>query len=255
MAFDLVSTVIGLALQNKAAKKAASTQEKAAEEYSKSVKEAATPVSVFDPTGYAYYDEGTKSYQLGLSPEVQGLFSRYLGGAARDLGLAEKYSPQYIATEATRRARDEEAVIEEAGKEAVNSAISKLLKGGRLGTKAGSRALADIGTTTAKAKLGVQDKYRTMLTNELVDAINRAQGYQTSALGLTSQPISLSQIGRGTAGTLYGAAATAGSPLRSAMTESGIAGALPYYGLGQSFLGAKPAAGATTGLFGLPLIG
>jgi len=255
MAFDIGSALISYALQKKALDSASDKTIGAAETQAEAIKEAAVPVSVFDPTGYAVYDEATKSYQLGLDPAIQGLFSQYFNQAARDLGYATAMTPEYIDTESARRAKENIDYITKGGEEALESALGRLYGKGTIGTKQGSRALADIGQTTAKNVLGEKERQRGLLTAELVDAINRAKGYQTSALGLTSQPISLSQIGRGTSGTLANATSNAYAPLTSAYQTGALAQNIPMFSLGQA-IGDYSPTGTTGGgmsFFGTPV--
>jgi hypothetical protein len=224
-------SVIGTGLQIWGANKAAKSQESAANQYSDTVREAAKPVSTYGPMSQAVYDDATKSYRLGLSPELQRLFGAYTGDISRQRALAEPMVRDPEAAALQRYNADLETL--KLGEEsATNRGLSKLRATGMLGSSIGADALAQLDKGKIMARADLLGKARTGVSTDITNYLNREAASRQAMIALGAVPESTANIGRGVASSLSSAAMSGGKQIMDASTNTGSTYGNLAYNLG-----------------------
>lgn len=210
-------------------KKASKASQAAADRQAEALQEAAKPRSVYDPLGAAVYNPVTDSYELMTSPELAQLQQGLFYDAMRQRQEVEPYMTRGgFESEVSRRSREEENLIKEATREALQDVQGKLLKRGTLGTTMGAGSLAEVARKGAEAGIAARQAQRGLLSGEITDALNRAQAARQGMVGVGQYPQSLATIGQGLSANALGAAQSASPMLQSAANMNIQAGMQPY---------------------------
>lgn len=225
--------IIGSGIEYYGAQQQVEAGQEAAQQVAQSMQQAARPRSVFDPLSQAVYDPTTESYQLTVSPELQALQRGLFADAMRQRQEIEPFMTRGgFESEVARRSREEQKLIEDATREALQSAQGKLVKKGTLGTTMGAGALAEVAKRGAEAKVAAQQAQRGLLSGEITDYLNRAAAARQGMLGIGQQPQAAAELGMGLSSSALKAAAGAANPYLAAQTTAASTAAQPYYQLG-----------------------
>jgi len=230
------TNIIGAGLQYLGSKKAAGAQTDAASQYNQAMIEASKPISVYDPMSSASYDDETKQYSLGLSPQQQGLFNAYLGDIYRQRALVEPYMRDPEAA-ARKRYAETTAAITPGREAATETLLSRLNKGGLLGSTVGAGMAAQVDTQRAVEDAQRMGLARSGVQSDITNYLNRANNARSGMLGIGALPQSLASIGTGLGSTYANAVATGGQPLMNAQAQQGLASGMFPYTLGTQLMG------------------
>jgi len=230
------TSLIGAGLQYLGSSNAASAQTDAASQYNQAMIEASKPISVYDPMSSASYDDETKQYSLGLSPQQRGLFNAYLGDIYRQRALVEPYMRDPEAAARKRYAETTAAITP--GREAMTETLlSRLNKGGLLGSTVGAGMASQVDTQRAIEDAQRMGLARSGVQSDITNYLNRSNAARTGMLGIGALPQSLASIGTGLGSTYANAVATGGQHLMNAQSQQGLASGMFPYTLGTQLMG------------------
>jgi len=228
--------LIGAGLQYLGSKKAAGAATDAASQYNQAMIEASKPVSVYGPMAGATYDDETRQYGLNLSPEQRGLFNAYLHDIYRQRALVEPYMRDPEAA-AKQRYAETTAAITPGREAATETLLSRLNKGGLLGSTVGAGMAAQVDTQRAVEDAQRMGLARSGVQADITNYLNRSNAARTGMLGIGALPQSLASIGTGLGSSLASAVSTGGTPLMNAQAQQGLASGMFPYTLGTQLMG------------------
>jgi len=226
------TSIIGAAIGLYGANKASKATTGAAEGYNQAMIEASKPISVYGPMGAAAYNDETKQYGLGLSPQQQGLFNAYLNDIYKQRALVEPYMRDPEAA-ARQRYAETTAAITPGREAATETLLSRLNKGGLLGSTVGAGMAAQVDTQRAIEDAQRMGLARTGVQSDITNYLNRSNAARTGMLGIGALPQSLASIGTGLGSTLASAVSKGGAPLVNAQVGSANVAAQPWYQVGN----------------------
>jgi hypothetical protein len=203
-------SLIGTGLELYGAKKGQEAQANAARDASNRAMEAARPKSVYGLMSQAYYDPETESYQMGLSPEAQGLMSQQMGDTQAFRNQRNKLmgDPEAVAL---RRARETISSLEPQRQDRYNKSLSNLYGRGLATSSMGSQAMSDLEALERAENIRTLQSSRGEVSGEIGALLNRENSARQGMMGLAALPQNLANIGTGI-GSNLGTAAIAGMP-------------------------------------------
>jgi len=228
--------LIGAGLQYLGSKKAAGAATDAASQYNQAMIEASKPVSVYGPMAGATYDDETRQYGLNLSPEQRGLFNAYLHDIYRQRALVEPYMRDPEAA-AKQRYAETTAAITPGREAATETLLSRLNKGGLLGSTVGAGMAAEVDTQRALEDAQRMGLARSGVQADITNYLNRSNSARAGMLGIGALPQSLATIGTGLVPSQTSAAYYGGTPLMNAKVSGASTSAQPFYQIGDWFSG------------------
>lgn len=233
------TAVIGAGLQLYGANKATEAATSSAENFNTAITEASKPKTVIDPTGSAVWNEQEQRYELAPSAPIMGLFGANLQDVYRQRSFAEPYMLDPEAA-AMLRMRETQASLEPTRSSVTEDLLSRLNKGGLLGSSVGATATAKLDRQRAIEDAALLKQSRGEVQADITNYINRANAAQTSALGLGSIGQNLANLGISVGSNAGNAANIGGTGLMNAYTQAGLNKAQLPYTLGQQMFGYRP---------------
>jgi hypothetical protein len=210
MAWGLVAgAVIGGVASNRAAKKSAASQDRAADlAYEQSL-----PWDVSGMFGSATFDEEGRAANIQLDPEMQKLYDRLFGRAGGYAEQVEAMGKDPLAMQ--QKFYEEQKALAEPGEQQDRLALeNRLLSQGMLGSTGGSGRMGELQTAQSMKDL-VRRSDAMSQSQQLLDLYRtRETGDIKQALGIGALPYDYASLGRGIGGGMSGAA-TYGAGLRS----------------------------------------
>ena len=221
---DVLSTGAAIYGANKAAG--------SAEDIAASTIAASQPKTVIDPLGYAKYDKGTETYNLGMSPISQGMFTRGMQDVQR---FRQQVAPYMRDPEAAARQRYRQnlATIQPGMDDATQQLMSKLNTRGMLGSTVGAGMAAKKSREDAIKRAQLMEQSRGSVQAELTNLLNRESAARQRATALAGAGQPLATTGSGIGANIGTVAGKVSPQLQSASSD--LYGA--YAGIVDKYLG------------------
>ena len=233
------TAIIGASLQLYGANKATEAATSSAENFNTAITEASKPKTVIDPTGSAVWNEQEQRYELAPSAPIMGLFGANLQDVYRQRSFAEPYMLDPEAA-AMLRMRETQAALEPTRSSVTEDLLSRLNKGGLLGSSVGATATAELDRQRAIEDASLLQQARGGVQSDITNYLNRANAAQTAALGLGSVGQNLANLGINVGSQMGTAANLGGTQLMNAQQAAGYGMAQVPYSLGQQMFGYRP---------------
>ncbi len=208
-----IGSIAGAIIGGNAQKDAAESSAEAMIAAAQIAAEAAKPYSVAGPLGNLSVDYPSKSIDVALSGQAQGLLNLYAGEAGQGLEAATQERLSILDQLAARGEEDARRFTTE-----------RLFAAGNLGTHSGTRQIGEVERAIADARLNRMLSARTMAFNERAGAFN-------NALAMYQLPNTLAALSRnnGQAASILGTGMMNAASITGAQ-ELGFANAMtPIY--------------------------